>query len=210
MGFACTMPRMSDEMQEIAAVAAQLVVEDGLRFGPAKNHALRQLGLPARTALPSNELIEDAVREHLQLFHADTHALYLWQLRKVALHWMELMQAFEPYLTGAVWLGYASQLSDVDLDLYVDDPKAPEIALINQDIAYDVGQIDAGRREPVPVLHVVERVRDWPHGVGVYMRVHDRGALRGALLPDGRGRPPRGNVAAVQALLSLQDGAIHD
>jgi hypothetical protein len=44
--------------------------------------------------------------------------------------------------------------------------------------------------------------------VSVYMRVHDRGALRGALLPDGRGRSPRGNVKAVQVL--MVDGVAND
>ena len=205
-GFAGTMPRMSDEMHEIAAVAARLVVEEGLRFGPAKTHAIRQLGLPARTAMPGNEQLEDAVLEHLALFHADTHAVHLRELRLLAIRCMQRMQAFDPYLTGAVWLGYASQLSDVDLDLYVDDAKAVEIELINQGVAYDAGQIDAGRREPVPVVHVNERVQAWPHGVSVYMRVHDRGALRGALLPDSKGRSPRGNIAAVQALLDKQEG----
>ena len=208
LGFAGTMPRMSDEMQEIAAVAARLVVEEGLRFGPAKTHALRQLGLPTRTAMPSNEQLEDAVLEHLQLFQADVHPGHLLALRQLALRWMERMQDFDPYLTGSVWLGYASQLSDVDIDLYVDDPKAVEIALINQSVPYDVGQIDAGRRESVPVVHVTERVPGWPHGVSVYMRVHDRGALRGALLPDVRGRSPRGNVKAVQVL--MVDGVAND
>ncbi|MEY5029102.1 MAG: hypothetical protein RLZ63_1417 [Pseudomonadota bacterium] len=197
---------MSDELQEIAAVAARLVVEDGLRFGPAKTHALRQLGLPGRTALPSNDELEDAVREHLELFHADRHAEHLRQLRQLALRWMQRLQAFDPYLTGAVWLGYASQLSDVDLDLYVDDTKSVEIELINQGVAYDAGQMDVGRREPVSVLHVMDRVQGWTHGVSVYMRVHDRGAMRGALLPDGKGRTPRGNAMAVQALLDAQEG----
>lgn len=203
------MPSMNDEMLEIAAVAARLVVDEGLRFGPAKIHAVRQLGWPARTPLPSNEQLEDAVHEHLHLFHAETYAEHLRTLRLLALRWMQRLQAFEPYLMGAVWLGYASQLSDVDLDVYVDDPKAVEIELINQGLPYDVGQIDAGHREPVPVLHWVDRVPGWPHGVSVYLRVHDRGALRGALLPDGRGRPPRGNVQAVKALLAHEEGASH-
>lgn len=201
---------MSDELQEIAAVAARLVVEDGLRFGPAKTHALRQLGWSGRTALPSNEQLEDAVHEHLALFHADTHAVHLRELRQLALRWMRRLQAFDPYLTGAVWLGYASRLSDVDLDLYVDDAKAVEIELINQGLAYDVGQLDVGRREPVSVLHVMDRIHGWVNGVGVYMRVHDRGAMRGALLPDAKGRTPRGSLAAVQALLDEQDGVVND
>lgn len=201
---------MSDELQEIAAVAARLVVEDGLRFGPAKTHALRQLGLPSRTPLPGNEQLEDAVREHLELFHADTHAAHLRELRRLALRWMQRMQAFDPYLTGSVWLGYASQLSDVDLDLYVDDAKAVEIELINQGVAYDAGQLDVGRREPASVLHVMDRVRGWAHGVSVYMRIHDRSAIRGALLPDAKGRTPRGSMTAVRGLLDAQEGVVND
>ena len=42
---------------EIAQTAARLVVEDGLDWGSAKRRALRELGLPARTALPDNEVL---------------------------------------------------------------------------------------------------------------------------------------------------------
>ena len=45
---------------EIAATAAALVVEEGLEYGPAKRRAVKQMGLPVRTELPDNELLEDA------------------------------------------------------------------------------------------------------------------------------------------------------
>jgi hypothetical protein len=35
-----------------------------------------------------------------------------------------------------------------------------------------------------------------------HLLVHDRDALRGALKPDGQGRKPRGDAAAVRALLA--------
>src|SRR5688572_14650621 len=57
---------------EIAATAARMVVEEGLEYGPAKRRAVRQLGLNARSALPDNDAIEDAVREYIELFCADT------------------------------------------------------------------------------------------------------------------------------------------
>ena len=38
--------------EELAAVAARLVVEEGLEYGAAKRRAIKQMGLPARTALP--------------------------------------------------------------------------------------------------------------------------------------------------------------
>lgn len=54
---------MDQATAEIAQTAARLVVEEGLEWGAAKHRALRQLGLPARTALPGNDLVEEAVRE---------------------------------------------------------------------------------------------------------------------------------------------------
>ena len=54
---------MNTLKSEIAATAAALVVEEGLEYGPAKRRALKQLALPARTALPDNGEVEDAVRE---------------------------------------------------------------------------------------------------------------------------------------------------
>ena len=50
---------------EIAAVAARLVAEEGLEYAAAKRQAVKQLGLPARTALPDNATLESAVREHI-------------------------------------------------------------------------------------------------------------------------------------------------
>ena len=75
--------------QEIAAVAAALVVDEGLEYGPAKRRAVRQLGLPERTPLPGNDELEDAVREHLAVFCAETQPAELQALRRLALQWME-------------------------------------------------------------------------------------------------------------------------
>ncbi|MCY7317360.1 MAG: hypothetical protein LH617_01290, partial [Ramlibacter sp.] len=63
---------MDNLQSEIAATAARMVVEEGLEYGPAKRRAVRQLGLRARTALPDNDLIEESVREYIELFCADT------------------------------------------------------------------------------------------------------------------------------------------
>ncbi|MGJ4749061.1 hypothetical protein ACQV5M_22045, partial [Leptospira sp. SA-E8] len=57
---------------EIAAAAARMVVEEGLEYGPAKQRALKVLGLPQRTPLPDNDQLEDAVREYIAVFCADT------------------------------------------------------------------------------------------------------------------------------------------
>ena len=65
-------PLMDTTQAEIAATAARLVVEEGLEYGPAKRRAVKQLGLPSRAALPDNDAVEDAVREYIAVFCADT------------------------------------------------------------------------------------------------------------------------------------------
>jgi hypothetical protein len=51
--------------EEIAAVAARMVVEDGLEFGAAKRRAAKQMGLSPRAALPDNGRVELAVVEYI-------------------------------------------------------------------------------------------------------------------------------------------------
>lgn len=186
---------------EIAQTAARLVVEEGLEWGPAKRRAVRALGLPARTALPDNEQLEDAVREYLDLFCADTQPGELRALREHALTWMERLAAFRPHLGGAVWQGTATRLSDIHLALFCDDPKSAEIALIDQRIDYQPQSLPGIHGEPVEVLSFSSLCPGLQEHVGVHLRIHDFDALRGALRPDARGRVPRGDAAAVRRLL---------
>ncbi len=187
---------------EIANTAARLVVEEGLEWGPAKRRAIRQLGLPARTALPGNDLIEDAVREYIALFCAQTQPMELRALRELALAWMERMQEFRPYLGGAVWYGTATRLSDIHIALFCDDSKSAEISLINQRVSYEVGSMAGMRGEQIDVLSMSCRCPALDEEVGVHFLIYDLDDLRGALRPDTRGRAPRGDAAAVRRLLA--------
>ena len=109
--------------EEIAVAAARLVVEEGLEYAAAKQRAARNLRRRGgrRAELPSNEQIEDAVREHIALFHAERQPAELRALREVARTWMRRLAEFRPHLSGAVWRGTATRLSCVHLDLYCDD-----------------------------------------------------------------------------------------
>ncbi len=190
---------------EIANAAARLVVEEGLEWGPAKRRAVKQLGLPARTALPDNDLVEDAVREYIGLFCADTQPAELRALRQLALVWMDRMAAFRPYLAGAVWHGTATRLSDIYLQLFCDDPKSAEIALIDHRVDYEPRTVTGFRGEPVEALSLSSRSPELAEMIGVHLMIYDLDDLRGALRPDARGRVPRGDAAAVQRLLQSLD-----
>lgn len=191
----------SNQTSEILHSAARLAVDEGLDWGGAKRRALRELGLPARTPLPDNLQMEDAVREHIALFHADTQPRELHLLRVLALEWMRRMQAFRPYLGGAVWWGTATRRSDVVIALFCDDPKSAEIELINERVCYEPGRTVGLRGEPADVLAVRVRSAQLNQDVTVQLLVYDLDDLRGALRADPRGRAPRGDIAAVQLLL---------
>lgn len=199
------MPPMNEVQLEIAAAAARMVVEEGLNFGPAKHRALKQLGLPGRTALPTNEQVEAQVREYIELFCGDTQPQELRALREHALVWMDRLAEFRPHLGGAVWQGWATRLSDIDLALFCDDPKSAEIALINQNLRYEVQTQPGLHGREVDVLSLHSFCRDLGEDIGVHLRIYDLQDLRGALVPDAQGRSPRGDLQALQRVLAADD-----
>lgn len=194
--------------EELAACAARLVVEEGLEYAAAKRKAARDVaagGLRggSRVELPSNEAVEDAVREHLALFCADTQPRELAAMRGVALAWMQRLAEFRPHLSGAVWRGTATRLSAIPIDLYADDAKAPEIALINQGIDYDTAEVNGGGRrgEPLSVLSLAAPCAELNERLTVHLTVRDHDDLRGALVRDAAGRSWRGDAQALQRMI---------
>jgi hypothetical protein len=193
---------MESLKSEIAAVAARMVVEEGLDFGAAKRRAVKQMGLSGRTALPGNEEIEDEVMDYIALFCADTQPAELSALRRLALVWMQRMSVFKPYLGGAVWHGSATRLSDIYLQLFCDDCKSAEIALIEHRVDYVPRTVTGFHGESVEALSVHALCPELREDVGVHLLIYDWDDLRGALRPDAKGRTPRGDAAAVRALLT--------
>lgn len=185
---------------EIAAVAARMVVEEGLEYGPAKRRAHKQMGLPRNAPLPSNEELEDEVRDYLALFCADTQPAELRALRELAALWMDRLAEFRPHLCGAVWRGTATRLSNIHLQLFCDDSKSAEIALINAGVDYEVGETQ-GPRGPVDLLTVAERCKPLNEWVTIALSILDKDDLRGALKADNRGRTERGDLTALRRLL---------
>jgi hypothetical protein len=193
-----------DMKSEIAATAARMVVEEGLEYGPAKRRAVKQLGLNARSPLPDNDAIEDSVRDYIALFCADTQPEELAALRALALTWMERLAQFRPYLGGAVWHGTATRLSDIYIQLFCDDPKSAELALIENGVAYEARTVTGFNGEPVEALSLSSMSRELGEAIGVHLMIYDHDDVRGALRPDAKGRSPRGDSAAVRALLENQ------
>ena len=186
---------------EIAATAARMVVEEGLEYGAAKRRAVKKLRLSGRTALPDNDEIEQEVIDYLALFCADTQPAELRALRELALVWMQRMVEFRPYLSGAVWRGTATRLSDIYIQMFCDDSKSAEIALIDYRVQYVPRSVTGFHGETVDALSLHCFCKNLKEEIGVHLMVYDYDDLRGALKPDVRGLTVRGDIAGVRRLL---------
>ena len=197
------------EHLEVAQTAARLIVEDGLDYASARRKAMQEHGSGGRRLrdAPSNEAIEDEVRTHIAIFCADTQPSELRALREVAMRWMLRLAEFRPHVGGAVWRGTATRQSVVRLDLYCDDMKAPEIALLNKGVDYETVSEPLGRDEHVVTLVLGEHDRALDDWVTLQLNILDTDDLRGALKPDARGQSWRGDAAGLRRLLEQEDAA---
>jgi hypothetical protein len=191
---------------EIANVAARLILSDGVSYASAKLKALKELGLPERTPVPSNDALDEAIRDYIAIFCPD-QPQELLALRRHALDWMERLEALSahlrPHLTGAVWNGTATKQSDIWIQLFCDDSKAAELALIDKDQAYEVGSTRGFKGKMVDVLSMHSvcaglGLKGNAEDVGVHLVVYDYDDLRGALITG-----QRGDAKALRKLIGL-------
>ena len=196
--------------EEIAIAAARMIAEDGLDYSTAKRKAARQVVGEARVEgawLPDNDQIEEEIREYQALFQGESQPAVLRRLREIALDWMRRLEAFNPYLTGAVLNGTAGEHSDIHLQSFCDNPKEVAIYLLNANVQYDVSETrHFAARGYVETLSFLWRASRDDAPVGIHVALYDTDDLRGAVRADGRGRVSRANLQALQALLD-ENGA---
>jgi hypothetical protein len=185
----------------IAHLAARLMAEDGgLDFGAAKWKAARQAGLSDSNLLPDNHEIEAALREYQGLYQSEEQPAHLRRLREVATKVMREFAEFRPVLVGSVLSGTAGQHSDVNLQLFTDDPKALTMFLLNRRHRFEEGTRRVRRGEhtdEVPQIHI--EVDDVPVSLTVFDRDDERVGARGRGEADA---PLRARLADVEALLA--------
>lgn len=193
-----------DTKTEIAHAAAALIVEEGMESGPAKKHALKQLGLRANTPLPDKQLIEEAVREYIAIFKAEEQPIELQALRQIAQHWMQQLADFKPLVGGAVWNGTATRHSNIHLQLFCDDSKALPIFLLNQGLHFEAEEATGISGISTEILVLEERTKhpQLEPTVLICLWNNSAAALRGALHADADGRSPRGALPALQARMA--------
>ncbi len=191
---------------EIAAVAARLIAEDGLDYAGAKRRAAREvLGDAARShgeCMPDNVQVAEAVREHQALFMADTQPARLLALRLLARDVMRFLDeaglGLTPFVNGAIVNGTAGEHSDIHLQVFDDNAKDLAIHLLNAGIEFEVSE-HAGGGELLSFL--------WPQrrGPAPAPRITNQEAVHLAVLAP---RDQRGSPSAERADLRALDGLI--
>lgn len=182
-----------------------MIAEDGLDYATAKRKAAKQVIGETRidgTWLPDNDQVEEEIREYQALFQGDSQPAVLKRLREIALDWMKRLQEFNPFLTGAVLNGTAGEHSDIHLQIFCDNAKDVAIWLLNANVQYDVSETrHFAARGLVETLSFMWRPSRGEEPVGIHVALYNTDDLRGAVRADARGRLPRVNAQALQALI---------
>jgi hypothetical protein len=157
--------------QLIAQQAARMMAEEGIAdYAYAKRKASRQLGATDINCMPTNAEVEEEIRLFHEIYNSEDQPEYLRQLRSDALFVMQLLERFDPQLTGAVWDGTAGKYAETHIHLFADSLKDVEMFLLNQQIPYETDEKSyrvsasaadkkGGGRKKVPMFTL-----DGPHG----------------------------------------------
>jgi hypothetical protein len=198
------MPRetaRNDRRSRIAHLAARLMAEDGIEdYALAKRKAARQAGLPETRELPTNEEVEQALRDYREIYHREEHLDRVRLLRGIALKAMRELAQFNPYLTGSVLNGTAGRYADINIQLFTDSAKAVELYLIDRQIPYRTAQARlycGSEQVTAPVFTIND------DGTDIEMTVLSPRELRGPLRTSLEGKNiDRAKRGAVEQLLA--------
>ena len=191
-------PHRSNLRREIAALAARMIAEDGISdYGFAKRKAARQLGAVNADELPNNAEIDAEVRTYLAVFQDEEHLERQQVMRIAAAEVMRELDAFRPYLTGAVLEGTAGRYAEVEIDLFPESAKEVEIFFLNHGVAYD--HREPRRNQPdAPEAILVFDWGDVPVKLRIYSPDVERLSRRS---PHGARQMERARLATVEALI---------
>lgn len=127
--------------QLIAQQAARMMAEEGISdYAYAKKKAGRQLGALDVNCLPTNAEIEEEIKLYHEIYHSEDQPESLRQLRADALVVMQMLERFNPHLTGPVLDGTAGRYAETNIHLYADSLKDVEIFLLNSQVPYETDE----------------------------------------------------------------------
>jgi len=195
-------PRSENLRRAVAQEAARIMAEHGIQdFRAAKRKAADRFGITEEGALPSNAEIEESLVAYQRLFGGDAHNETLQAQRRAALRAMRSLEAYAPRLVGPVLTGSATAHSDVQLHLFVDNPDAVALSLLDRGVSHEMGEhrlrLDAERFQVYPAVRF--ELGDYT----IRAKVFPVDGIRQTPVSPVDGRPMRrADVSEVEALLT--------
>ncbi|CAG0981903.1 hypothetical protein MTYP_01807 [Methylophilaceae bacterium] len=200
--------RQSQLRQLIAQQAARLMADEGVSdYGYAKRKAGRQLGITEDHCMPTNAEVEEEIKLFHEIYNSAGQAEALQQLRADAVIVMQMLERFNPYLTGAVLDGTAGRYAATDIHLYADSLKDVEMFLLNQQVPYETnektyrknGDKKDSERKKVPVFTL-----EGPNGL-IRLSVFDTDDERNP--PKSASKGTLSNKANLRSLMTLLESS---
>jgi len=195
-------PRSENLRRAVAQEAARIMAEHGIQdFRAAKRKAADRFGITEEGALPSNAEIEESLVAYQRLFGREAHDATLRAQRSAALRAMRSLRDYSPRLVGPVLTGSATAHSDVQLHLFVDNPDAVALSLLDRGVEHETSEhrlrLDAERFQVYPAVRfeLDEHV--------IYATVFPVDGIRHTPVSPVDGRPMRrADVSEVEGLLT--------
>jgi predicted nucleotidyltransferase len=123
-----------DPRREVAREAARLLYTGvSEEYIHAKEQAVRSLGVQT---MPSNHEVALELDLLADDFEGKTRAELILKMRRLALELMRVLIQVRPVLRGSVWRGTARKGSDIDIDVYSEEPL--EVKKLLEDSGYNV------------------------------------------------------------------------
>jgi predicted nucleotidyltransferase len=123
-----------DPRREVAREAARLLYTGvSEEYIHAKEQAVRSLGVQT---MPSNHEVALELDLLADEFEGKTRAELIIKMRRLALELMRVLIQVRPVLRGSVWRGTARKGSDIDIDVYSEEPL--EVKKLLEDSGYNV------------------------------------------------------------------------
>jgi len=123
---------------QISVEAARIMSDEGVRdFQVAKRKAAERLSIPDNKHVPTNQEVEEALREYLELFHAKQLSGTLETLRRCAIEAMHFLAEFKPRLVGSVLSGIVTAESRIQIHVSADTPEDIGLLLDDHNIPFE-------------------------------------------------------------------------
>ncbi len=164
-----------DPRREVAREAARLLYTGASEeYLHAKERAARSLGVET---MPSNHEVAVELDLLAEEIEGKTRAELIIKMRDLALGLMRVLSDVRPVMRGSVWRGTARKGSDIDIDVYSNDPV--EVKRLLEDSGYSVTgfkeKVAVSRRVMSRSIHIQVRLEDDIEGEVVVRPVEEHG-----------------------------------